>query len=70
MSQIWPDIFRGWLIRNLLREIGGTKADVGARPRFIGRLMGELFALCLWSGLAGALALNGLEYQSVNILPY
>jgi hypothetical protein len=69
-GQIWPNIFLGWLIRNLLIQGGGTKAYTAARPFFIGLLMGELLAVLLWSGIAGVLALNGLEYHSVNILPY
>jgi hypothetical protein len=70
MGQIWFNVFLGWLIRNLLIQYGGTKAYTVTRPFFIGVIMGELLALFLWSALAGALALNGLEYQSVDILPY
>lgn len=70
VAQIWPNVFLGWLIRNLLIKIGGTRAYNAARPFFIGVLMGELFALFLWSAISGALALNEMEFHSVNILPY
>jgi hypothetical protein len=70
LGQIWPSVFLGWLVRNLLIKFGGTKAYTIARPFFIGVIMGELLALFLWSAIAGALALNGSEYHSVNIFPY
>lgn len=70
VSQIWPSIFLGWLIRNLLIQVGGVRLYNAAKPFFIGALMGELLALLVWSALAGVLALMDMEYVSVNILPY
>ncbi|MBI1336772.1 MAG: hypothetical protein GC164_07410 [Phycisphaera sp.] len=70
VNQIWPSVFLGWLVRNILIQLGGTRAYNNAKPLFIGCLMGELFALLFWAGFAAYLAINSLEYQSVNILPY
>lgn len=70
VAMIWPNIFLGWLIRNLLIQVGGTRTYLAAKPFFIGALMGELFALFVWTAIAGVLAINGMEYQSVTILPY
>lgn len=70
VAQIWPNIFLGWLIRNLLVKLGGTHVYIAARPLFIGMLMGELFALAAWSSVAGVLALNDMDYYPVNILPF
>ncbi len=70
VSQIWPNVFFGWLIKNALLKYGGSRAYTAAKPFFIGAVIGELFALFLWTGIALALAANGLEYRSVTILPY
>jgi len=70
VSQIWQNVFFGWLIKNLLLKYGGSRAYTSAKPFFIGAVVGELLALFLWSGLAAVLALKGLEYHSVTILPY
>lgn len=70
VAQIWPNVFLGWAIRNLLIRFGGTRAYLAMRPMFIGMLMGELFALFVWSAIAAVMALNGIEYERVNILPY
>lgn len=51
-------------------KFGGSRAYNAARPFFIGAVAGELLALFFWSGIAGALALKGMEYHSVTILPY
>ena len=67
---IWPNIFLGWLLKNLVIRYGGATAYRKARALFIGVIMGEVFAVLFWSALAVFLALTGHEYHSVNILPY
>lgn len=70
VSQIWPNVFFGWLIKNALLKYGGSKAYTAAKPFFIGAVIGELLALFIWTGIALTLAANGLDYESVTILPY
>jgi hypothetical protein len=69
IHQIWFSVFLGWLAKALLLRIGGSSLFRAARPAFIGLIIGESAAVALWLTVSFVLALNGLPYHQIQLLP-
>jgi len=58
---IWPSIFIGWLIKTLITTYGGARGYRAARPLFLGLVLGEVFAVILWTAVPVVLVLLGAD---------
>ncbi len=68
-TQLWLSIFIGWLAKNLILRFGGTRLYTGAKPFFLGLIVGESAAAGFWLALGILLSALGLPYHAVNIMP-
>jgi hypothetical protein len=69
MSQIWPNVFLGWLAKTLVLKYGGVTLHRKAGNVFIGFVMGEVAAVIAWSLFAAVRAGLGMNYHVVTVLP-
>jgi hypothetical protein len=68
-NEAWISVLIGWLIKILLIRYGGARLYRGARSFFLGLIIGEVFAAVLWCLIPAILALLGMAYQTVLLLP-
>jgi hypothetical protein len=68
-THLWLSIFIGWLAKNLILRFGGTKMYSGAKPFFLGLIVGESAAAGFWLAMGILLNLFNLPYHAVNIMP-
>ncbi|MGH7213921.1 MAG: DUF6785 family protein [Tepidisphaeraceae bacterium] len=68
-AHLWFSIFWGWVAKTLIVRFGGPKMYVGAKPFFLGLIVGESMAAGFW--LVMGIVLNALNvpYRPVNIMP-
>ncbi len=68
-QMVWFSIFIGWLAKVVLVRMGGSSLLKGAKPVFIGLVVGEASAAGVW--LVTSLIVNwmGYEYQQIFLLP-
>lgn len=69
VSRIWFSVFVGWLLKVLIVRFGGSRLVQGARPFFLGLIIGEAGAAAFWVLVSIAANLLGLEYVKVSLLP-
>jgi hypothetical protein len=69
IGQIWFSIFLGWLVKQMTLWLGGSAAIKSMRGVFIGLIIGETLGVLLWLIVGFVLALMGMDYYSVQILP-
>lgn len=58
---IWPSIFFGWLVKTLVTTYGGAHGYRAARPLFLGLVLGEVFAVIVWTLVPVILVLAGSD---------
>lgn len=63
---IWPSIFFGWLLKTLITKYGGARSYRAAQPLFIGLVMGEVFAVVVWTVVPVLMILFGSDPTSVG----
>jgi hypothetical protein len=68
-QQLWPNLLIGWLLKILILRYGGARLYTAGRPLFMGLIMGEVFAVVIWSLVTVVLASMGLPVEYVPILP-
>ncbi|MBN1517618.1 hypothetical protein JXA32_13730 [Candidatus Sumerlaeota bacterium] len=69
-SQVWVNVFIGWLAKILILRYGGSRVYRSASPFFIGLVIGEMIAVAFWTLISGVRAFNGMPYEIVDILPF
>jgi hypothetical protein len=69
MQVAWWSIFLGWLAKVLIVRFGGASLYIAARPFFVGIIFGEGLAAGVWLLINLSLALQGIEYKSIIVLP-
>lgn len=68
-AHLWFSIFLGWLCKVLIVRFGGGKWYQGAKPFFIGLIVGESMAAAFWLVTGIVLSSMNLTYRAVNIMP-
>ena len=68
-THLWLSIMLGWLAKNLLLKFGGTRLYAGAKPFFLGLIVGEATAAGFWLLLGIGLSAFHVPYRPVNIMP-
>ncbi|MEI6809517.1 MAG: DUF6785 family protein [bacterium] len=63
---MWPSIFLGWLLKTLITNYGGARGYRAARPFFLGLVMGEIFAVIVWTLVPAAMMLFGNDPAAVD----
>jgi len=66
----WLSIFLGWLAKTLIVQYGGVQLYQKARPFFFGLIFGEALTAGLWALINLGMALAGMNYKVVQLLPY
>lgn len=69
VSRIWFSVFAGWLVKVLIVRFGGARMVQGARPFFLGLIVGEAGAAAFWVLVSIIANLLGFEYMKVSLLP-
>jgi hypothetical protein len=69
VSKLWLSILIGWMAKNLILRFGGTRFYTGAKPFFLGLIVGESAAAGLWLVVGIVRSSLNLPYHAVNILP-
>ena len=69
LSQIWFSILLGWLAKALVVRLGGPPLMRGARPLFLGLIVGEAGTAAVWLVISLGLNLLGQPYHAVKLLP-
>jgi hypothetical protein len=68
-AHLWFSIMLGWLARALILRFGGAKFYLGAKPFFIGLIVGESIAAGGWLIVGIVLSAMGVPYRPVTIMP-
>jgi len=68
--RVWISVAIGWLLKILILRYGGARLYHRARVVFIGLVMGEVIAMAFWVAVTIVVAMLGLPYQKVDILPF
>ncbi len=63
MQVIWFSIFLGWLAKFIILKVGGLKLYRGARPVFLGLILGD----CIMGGIWTIVGL--IVGRTYNVLP-
>ena len=63
---MWPSIFLGWLLKTLITTYGGARGYRAARPLFLGLVLGEVFAVIIWTIVPVVLILTGSDPAAVG----
>lgn len=69
VSRIWFSMFVGWLVKVLIVRFGGARMVQGARPFFLGLILGEAGAAAFWLLVSIVANLWGMEFMLVRLLP-
>lgn len=65
---IWQSIFIGWLLKSVITTYGGAGGYRAARPVFLGLVMGELFAVIIWTLVPVGMILCGADPETMGKL--
>lgn len=66
---LWWSLFLGWLVKALIVRFGGAPMYMAAKPFFVGLVFGECLAATFWLAVSFALAMVGLDYIEIRLLP-
>jgi hypothetical protein len=59
----------GWLAKMLILKYGGSRLYVGAKPFFLGLIVGESTAAAVWLVIGVVLSSLGMPFRPINIMP-
>jgi len=68
-AHLWFSIMLGWLAKTLIVRFGGARLYTGAKPFFLGLIVGESAAAGMWLVVGIVLSALGMPYRPVNIMP-
>lgn len=66
---LWWSLFWGWLTKSLIVRFGGAPMYMAAKPFFVGLVFGECLAATFWLVVSFALAVLGMDYIEIRLLP-
>lgn len=69
VAHLWFSLMLGWLARTLILRFGGASLYTGAKPFFIGLIVGESMAAGGWLVVGIVLSALGVPYRPVSIMP-
>ncbi len=69
MMFAWFSLLIGWLCKVLVLKYGGASLFERVRPIFLGLVVGEALAAALWALVSVLMALAGMDYIPIRLLP-
>jgi hypothetical protein len=69
IANMWFSVMVGWLAKVLIVRFGGATLYRGARPFFVGIIVGEVGAAAFWLVVSLVLNAMGMSYVAIRLLP-